>query len=98
MSEPVFFPHAQTIALIADSHRDRIMLDRAVEALRPVDGVLLLGDCAPDADYLAAKLASPPMPCAAIVIFPARRWRRCTERCFPPRARVFWPAMATAMA
>lgn len=59
MSEPVFFPHAQTIALIADSHRDRMMLDRAAEALRPVDGVLLLGDCAPDADYLAAKLGKP---------------------------------------
>lgn len=49
MSEPVFFPHAQTIALVADSHRNSVMIEKAAPVLRCTDGIMLLGDCASDA-------------------------------------------------
>lgn len=59
MSEPIFFRGKDNFALIADSHHNTLMLDRAVGALQGVGGVLLLGDCAPDADYLRKKMRIP---------------------------------------
>ena len=59
MSEPIFFRDKDSFALIADSHHNSAMLDRAAEALRGIGGVILLGDCAPDADYLRKKLQIP---------------------------------------
>ena len=59
MSENVFFPGAQIIAVVSDSHQDRAMLDRFARELTGTQGILHLGDCLPDAGYLAEKCGIP---------------------------------------
>ncbi|MBQ3222875.1 MAG: YfcE family phosphodiesterase [Clostridia bacterium] len=59
MSEPVFFRNKSSFALIADSHHSQTMLDRVVEALQNAGGLILLGDCVQDAEYLRKKLPYP---------------------------------------
>lgn len=59
MSEPVFFRNKTCFALIADSHHSQTMLDRVVEALQNAGGLILLGDCVQDAEYLRKKLPYP---------------------------------------
>jgi len=59
MSEPVFFRGKSSFALIADSHHNKEMLEKAAEALKDAGGLILLGDCVQDADFLRKMLPYP---------------------------------------
>lgn len=59
MSEPVFFRDKSCFALIADSHHNKEMLDKLAEKLQNVGGLILLGDCVQDAEYLRPRLPFP---------------------------------------
>ncbi|MDO4739430.1 MAG: YfcE family phosphodiesterase [Eubacteriales bacterium] len=59
MSEPVFFRGKSCFVLIADSHHNQAMLEKLSAEIQDAGGLILLGDCVQDAEYLRKKLPYP---------------------------------------